>query len=114
MPPLAHVQYANQEERILYKINNYLYLDFWSFILNENSDTRPDVLIDWAIQIARGMAYLHDGAPISLVHRDLKSSNVLVLEHIDKVGNFSATMRIAGTELFFSAGFSYLTWFLVM
>ena len=30
---------------------------------------RPDVLIDWAIQIARGMAYLHDGAPISLVHR---------------------------------------------
>ena len=27
---------------------------------------RPDVLIDWAIQIARGMAYLHDGAPISL------------------------------------------------
>ena len=36
---------------------------------------RPDVLIDWAIQIARGMNYLHNGAPISLVHRDLKSSN---------------------------------------
>lgn len=45
---------------------------------------RPDVLIDWAIQIARGMAYLHHGAPISLVHRDLKSSNVLILEIIDK------------------------------
>ena len=36
---------------------------------------RPDVLIDWAIQIARGMSYLHCGAPISLVHRDLKSAN---------------------------------------
>lgn len=36
---------------------------------------RPDVLIDWAIQIARGMNYLHTGAPQSLVHRDLKSSN---------------------------------------
>ena len=60
---------------------------------------RPDVLIDWAIQviliarcvhtsphkekvavknlfqIARGMNYLHQGAPISIVHRDLKSSN---------------------------------------
>ena len=35
----------------------------------------PRVLIDWAIQIARGMNYLHQGAPISLVHRDLKSSN---------------------------------------
>ena len=36
---------------------------------------RPEVLIDWAIQIARGMNYLHNLAPISLVHRDLKSSN---------------------------------------
>lgn len=36
---------------------------------------RPDVLVDWAIQIARGMQYLHCGAPISLIHRDLKSSN---------------------------------------
>lgn len=36
---------------------------------------RPDVLVNWAIQIARGMDYLHNGAPISLIHRDLKSSN---------------------------------------
>lgn len=36
---------------------------------------RPDVLVDWAIQIARGMNYLHNKAPISLIHRDLKSSN---------------------------------------
>lgn len=36
---------------------------------------RPDVLVDWAIQIACGMDYLHCRAPISLIHRDLKSSN---------------------------------------
>lgn len=36
---------------------------------------RPDILVDWAIQVARGMAYLHVDAPISLIHRDLKSSN---------------------------------------
>ena len=36
---------------------------------------RPGVLVDWAIQVARGMNYLHNGAPISLIHRDLKSSN---------------------------------------
>jgi mitogen-activated protein kinase kinase kinase 9 len=35
----------------------------------------PDVLVDWAIQIARGMSYLHSEAPISVIHRDLKSSN---------------------------------------
>lgn len=36
---------------------------------------RPRILVDWAIQVARGMAYLHFDAPISLIHRDLKSSN---------------------------------------
>jgi mitogen-activated protein kinase kinase kinase 9 len=36
---------------------------------------RPDVLVDWAIQIARGMNYLHNDAHINIIHRDLKSSN---------------------------------------
>ena len=35
----------------------------------------PDVLVDWAVQIARGMNYLHEESPIPLIHRDLKSSN---------------------------------------
>lgn len=34
-----------------------------------------DVLVDWAIQIAKGMHYLHEVAPLQLVHCDLKSSN---------------------------------------
>ena len=41
---------------------------------------RPDVLIDWAIQVARGMCYLHHYAPMSLVHRDLKSANGELVE----------------------------------
>lgn len=35
----------------------------------------PDVLVDWALQIAEGMHYLHEEAKLPLVHRDLKSSN---------------------------------------
>lgn len=34
-----------------------------------------DILVDWALQIAQGMHYLHDQAAVSLVHRDLKSAN---------------------------------------
>jgi len=44
-------------------------------ILSSGRRISPDVLVDWAIQVARGMSYLHEGAPISLVHRDLKSAN---------------------------------------
>ena len=44
-------------------------------ILGNGRRIRPDVLVDWAVQVARGMNYLHHGAPISLVHRDLKSAN---------------------------------------
>lgn len=35
----------------------------------------PDVLVNWALQIACGMHYLHEAAPLPLIHRDLKSSN---------------------------------------
>ncbi|KAK4301020.1 hypothetical protein Pmani_026822 [Petrolisthes manimaculis] len=35
----------------------------------------PPVLTDWAIQVARGMNYLHNEAPVRIIHRDLKSSN---------------------------------------
>lgn len=35
----------------------------------------PDVLVNWAVQIAGGMNYLHDEAIVPIIHRDLKSSN---------------------------------------
>ena len=44
-------------------------------VLNQLKNIGPSVLTNWAIQIARGMNYLHNQAPITLIHRDLKSSN---------------------------------------
>ncbi|XP_029157502.1 mitogen-activated protein kinase kinase kinase 10-like isoform X5 [Nylanderia fulva] len=55
---------------------------------------RPNVLVDWAIQIARGMDYLHNKAPISLIHRDLKSSNVLLSEPIENDDFQYKTLKI--------------------
>uniref|UniRef100_A0A1B6CWA2 mitogen-activated protein kinase kinase kinase n=1 Tax=Clastoptera arizonana TaxID=38151 RepID=A0A1B6CWA2_9HEMI len=55
---------------------------------------RPGVLVDWAIQIARGMDYLHNKAPISLIHRDLKSSNVLLSEPIENDDLQYKTLKI--------------------
>uniref|UniRef100_A0A0K8SM14 mitogen-activated protein kinase kinase kinase n=1 Tax=Lygus hesperus TaxID=30085 RepID=A0A0K8SM14_LYGHE len=60
---------------------------------------RPDVLVDWAIQIARGMDYLHNKAPISIVHRDLKSSNFLIAEPIDGDDLRCKTLKITDLGL---------------
>lgn len=35
----------------------------------------PQVLVNWAVQIARGMLYLHSEAIVPVIHRDLKSNN---------------------------------------
>lgn len=53
----------------------------------------PSVLLDWAIQIARGMYYLHNEAPLSIIHRDLKSGNILLLNKIED-GNFENVLKI--------------------
>ncbi|XP_045624552.1 mitogen-activated protein kinase kinase kinase 11 isoform X3 [Procambarus clarkii] len=53
-------------------------------VLQQRKAIGPSVLTDWAIQIARGMNYLHNQAPVKIIHRDLKSSNVLLSECIDK------------------------------
>ncbi|XP_018344762.1 PREDICTED: mitogen-activated protein kinase kinase kinase 11-like isoform X1 [Trachymyrmex septentrionalis] len=73
---------------------------------------RPDVLVDWAIQIARGMDYLHNKAPISLIHRDLKSSNVLLSEPIEndfqyktlKITDFGLAREVYKTTRMSAAG----------
>uniref|UniRef100_A0A8C5CYE7 Protein kinase domain-containing protein n=1 Tax=Gadus morhua TaxID=8049 RepID=A0A8C5CYE7_GADMO len=35
----------------------------------------PRVLVNWAVQIATGMNYLHNQTIVPVIHRDLKSSN---------------------------------------
>ncbi|XP_029637605.1 uncharacterized protein LOC115212919 isoform X2 [Octopus sinensis] len=54
----------------------------------------PDILLDWARQIAQGMQYLHEDAPLSLIHRDLKSSNILLKEKIEENDLQHKTLKI--------------------
>uniref|UniRef100_A0A8C6URN2 mitogen-activated protein kinase kinase kinase n=1 Tax=Neogobius melanostomus TaxID=47308 RepID=A0A8C6URN2_9GOBI len=54
----------------------------------------PCTLVDWAEQVARGMLYLHSQAIVPIIHRDLKSSNILILERIEMEDLSNKTLKI--------------------
>ncbi|XP_074861615.1 mitogen-activated protein kinase kinase kinase 11 [Carettochelys insculpta] len=54
----------------------------------------PHVLVDWAVQIARGMQYLHCGAIVPVIHRDLKSNNILLSQRVEEEDMNGKTLKI--------------------
>ncbi|XP_057568057.1 mitogen-activated protein kinase kinase kinase 10 isoform X2 [Hippopotamus amphibius kiboko] len=47
-----------------------------------------------AEQVARGMNYLHSDAPVPIIHRDLKSINILILEAIENHSLADTVLKI--------------------
>ncbi|VDK48365.1 unnamed protein product [Anisakis simplex] len=61
----------------------------------ENPDLDFQQIISWAIQIASGVAYLHYEAPETIIHRDLKSKNIVLTgEHICKLCDFGTSKNL--------------------
>ncbi|XP_026114774.1 mitogen-activated protein kinase kinase kinase 11-like [Carassius auratus] len=54
----------------------------------------PHVLVNWAVQIARGMQYLHNEAIVPVIHRDLKSNNILLAEPVEQDSIEGKTLKI--------------------
>ncbi|XP_039613574.1 mitogen-activated protein kinase kinase kinase 20 isoform X2 [Polypterus senegalus] len=64
--------------------------DYLSSAKSEEMDMGQ--IMTWAMDIAKGMHYLHMEAPVRVIHRDLKSRNVVITaEKILKICDFGAS-----------------------
>ncbi|XP_075036720.1 mitogen-activated protein kinase kinase kinase 20 isoform X2 [Mixophyes fleayi] len=62
--------------------------------INSNRSEEMDMehIMAWATDVAKGMHYLHMEAPIRVIHRDLKSRNVVItIDGILKICDFGAS-----------------------
>ncbi|XP_077304147.1 mitogen-activated protein kinase kinase kinase 20 isoform X2 [Lithobates pipiens] len=59
---------------------------------NRSEDMDMEHIMAWATDVAKGMHYLHMEAPIRVIHRDLKSRNVVItVDGILKICDFGAS-----------------------
>jgi len=73
--------------------------------LRETLSGRSGIYLDWkrrlrvALGSARGLSYLHDLANPPIIHRDIKSTNILLDENLTaKVGDFGLSKLVADSE----------------
>ncbi|KAJ7953857.1 putative Protein kinase [Quillaja saponaria] len=87
---------AVTEKKPLMLITEYLRGGDLHQYLKEKGSLSPSTAINFALDIARGMAYLHN-EPNVIIHRDLKPRNVLIVnssaDHL-KVGDFGLSKLI--------------------
>uniref|UniRef100_A0A8C3F8M2 Mitogen-activated protein kinase kinase kinase 20 n=1 Tax=Chrysemys picta bellii TaxID=8478 RepID=A0A8C3F8M2_CHRPI len=59
---------------------------------NRSEDMDMEHMMTWATDIAKGMHYLHMEAPVKVIHRDLKSRNVVIAaDGVLKICDFGAS-----------------------
>ncbi|KAG2707082.1 hypothetical protein I3843_05G119500 [Carya illinoinensis] len=95
-PNIVQFLGAVTDKKPLMLITEYLRGGDLHQYLKEKSSLSPSTAINFALDIARGMAYLHN-EPNVIVHRDLKPRNVLLVnssaDHL-KVGDFGLSKLI--------------------
>ncbi|XP_037285704.2 mitogen-activated protein kinase kinase kinase 20 [Rhipicephalus microplus] len=79
----------------------------YAFLAMQENDSMLSFgqILLWGIQIAAGMHYLHEEAPIKVIHRDLKSKNVVISsDYTCKICDFGASRFLGATTRMSLAG----------
>uniref|UniRef100_A0A3P8W3H3 Mitogen-activated protein kinase kinase kinase 7-like n=1 Tax=Cynoglossus semilaevis TaxID=244447 RepID=A0A3P8W3H3_CYNSE len=71
----------------------------YEYLSSEQSEEMDmEQIMTWAIQMAKGMHYLHAEAPVKVIHRDLKSRNVVMTaDNVLKICDFGASKFLTHT-----------------
>ncbi|GFP94658.1 g-type lectin s-receptor-like serine/threonine-protein kinase b120 [Phtheirospermum japonicum] len=87
------------EKMLVYEYLPNRSLDYFLF------DRKKSPLLDWAKRyqiikgIARGLLYLHEEAPERIIHRDIKSSNILLDDRLNpKISDFGLARLFPGED----------------
>ncbi|KAK4255412.1 hypothetical protein QN277_008415 [Acacia crassicarpa] len=91
---------TGEEKILLYEYMKNKSLDTFLF------DRTQRVILDWPMRfeiilgIARGMLYLHQDSRLRVIHRDLKTSNILLDEEMQpKISDFGLAKIFGGKEI---------------
>lgn len=73
------------------------------------ADKSKSASLDWAHRfqiitgIVRGLLYLHEEAPVRIIHRDIKASNILLDEQLNpKISDFGLARLFPGDDTHFN------------
>ncbi|CAN1138355.1 G-type lectin S-receptor-like serine/threonine-protein kinase At1g11410 [Linum perenne] len=93
-----------EEQMLIYEYLPYKSLDSLLFVDHEPSSEQP--FLDWRkrlniiIGIARGILYLHQDSRFRIIHRDLKTSNVLLDAKLNpKISDFGMARVLEGDQV---------------
>ncbi|KAL1819401.1 hypothetical protein ACET3Z_014270 [Daucus carota] len=87
------------EKMLVYEYLKNKSLDYFLF------DRRKSCLLDWTKRfqiitgVVRGLLYLHEQAPVRIIHRDIKASNILLDEQLNpKISDFGLARLFPGDD----------------